>query len=272
MRLTQHRAGAPVAMAMGAHPDDIEFMMAGTLLRLKGAGAEIHLWNIANGHCGTMVHSRNEIIRLRREETRASAELAGAAIHPPLVDDLSIEYDPETLARVTAVVRQVRPNILLVPSPDDYMEDHQNVSRLGVSGAFCRGMKNFITHPPMAPWAGETVVYHALPYGLRDGMRRLVRAGQYVDVGPVMEKKTAMLACHRTQKEWLDASQGVDAYLHTMTQMCRDVGRMSGRFESAEGWRRHSNLGFAGDPSWDPLSELLGGDCWTDPEYERSLG
>jgi LmbE family N-acetylglucosaminyl deacetylase len=40
-------------LAAAAHPDDIEFMMAGTLLRLKDAGCEIHLWNLANGCCGS---------------------------------------------------------------------------------------------------------------------------------------------------------------------------------------------------------------------------
>ena len=65
------------AFAIGAHPDDIEFMMAGTLLRLKDLGAAIHMWNLANGSCGTAVHTKDEIVRLRAEEARASA-LAGA--------------------------------------------------------------------------------------------------------------------------------------------------------------------------------------------------
>ena len=44
--------GTPVAMAIGAHPDDIEFSMAGTLLLLKRAGFETHYFNIASGNCG----------------------------------------------------------------------------------------------------------------------------------------------------------------------------------------------------------------------------
>jgi hypothetical protein len=87
-----------------------------------------------------------------------------------------------------------------------------------------------------------------------------------------MEAKKDMLRCHRTQKEWLDVSQGLDVYLDTMEEMCAHVGRMSGRFRFAEGWRRHSHLGFAAEPGRDPLSELLGSRCWTDPDYERGLG
>ena len=42
-----------VAIAIGAHPDDIEFYMAGTLLLLKQAGYAIHYMTLANGNCGS---------------------------------------------------------------------------------------------------------------------------------------------------------------------------------------------------------------------------
>ncbi len=265
------KAARPVAFAIAAHPDDIEFMMAGTLLLLKEAGAEIHMWNLANGHCGTVLHDREEIIRLRWQEAQASAREAGATIHPPIVDDIAIFFQADLLARVAAVIRTVRPNILLIPAPEDYMEDHQNACRLAVSGAFVRSMRNFVTSPPADPWDGEMALYHAMPWGLRDGLRRLVRPGHYVDVTPVMEKKRSMLAQHRTQKEWLDASQGLDAYLNEMERMSRQVGEMSGRFRCAEGWRMHSHLGF-GPADYDPLQQMLPELCWKDSEYEKSLG
>ena len=245
-------------------------MFAGTLLRLREAGAEIHMWNLANGSCGTATHSREDIIRLRAGEAQASARLAGAILHQPLADDIALYYEPVLLARVAAVMRQVKPTMLLTQSPQDYMEDHQNTCRLSVSAAFVRGMRNFATAPPAEPVSGTMTVYHALPHGLRDGLRKLVRPGQYVDIGPVLARKRQMLAQHRTQKEWLDVSQGMDAYLLEMENMAREVGRMSGRFESAEGWRRHSHLGFCA-ANCDPLAELLGPACWADPEYERAL-
>jgi len=43
----------PAAFAIGAHPDDIKFMMAGTLILLREAGWSLHYMNIANGSCGT---------------------------------------------------------------------------------------------------------------------------------------------------------------------------------------------------------------------------
>lgn len=260
-----------VAMAVGAHPDDIEFMMAGTLLLLKEAGVEIHMWNLANGCYGTAVHEREKIIRLRWEEAQESAREAGATMHPPLVDDLAIVYDPALIARVAAVVRTVKPDILLVPSSQDYMEDHSNASRLLVTAAFARGMRNFVSEPPAESWQGQTVLYHAMPYGLRDGLRRLVRPGRYVDIEPALDRKRAMLGKHRTQKEWLDASQGVGSYLDEMETMSRKVGEMSERFTFAEGWKRHSHIGFSASES-DPLKRLLGNACRVDPIYERELG
>jgi len=72
----------------------------------------------------------------------------------------------------------------------------------------------------------------------------------------VLARKRAMLACHASQKEWLDVTQGMDAYLDEMERMSREVGRMSGKHEFAEGWRRHSHLGF-GPEDFDPISDLL---------------
>ena len=43
----------PVVLAVGCHPDDIEFMMGGTLFLLKEAGCDCHYMNVAHGNCGT---------------------------------------------------------------------------------------------------------------------------------------------------------------------------------------------------------------------------
>jgi N-acetylglucosamine malate deacetylase 1 len=260
-----------VVLAAAAHPDDIEFMMAGTLLLLKQAGADIHIFNIANGSCGTEEFSKDDIIKMRGDEAHASAREAGAHLFPPIADDLDIFYEPLLLAKVASVIRQSKPDIMLVPSPEDYMEDHTNAGRLLVTAAFIRGMPNYTTNPPFPPVKNETVLYHAMPHGLRDSMRRRVIPGQFVNISSVLSEKRKLLSLHRSQKEWLDRSQGIDAYLTLMETFSRDVGVLSGKFEYAEGWRRHSNWGF-GSENYDPLSQLLGNLCWTDPNYEKSLG
>jgi len=246
------------AFAVAAHPDDIEFLMAGTLILLGQAGYELHYMNIANGCCGTAHHTREEIIHIRREEARAAAAFIGAVYHESLVNDIEIFYEKELLAKVGAVMREVAPEILLVQSPGDYMEDHQNAARLAVTAAFCRGMLNFPTHPPRDPVEQEVTVYHSQPHGNRDALRQLVRPEIYVNISSVIEEKKDMLAQHQSQKVWLDETQGMESYLTAMEDICREIGTLSGRFEYAEGWRRRSHLGFCAEEA-DPLSAALAG-------------
>src|SRR5690349_15249729 len=216
------------AFAVAAHPDDIEFVMAGTLILLGEAGYELHYMNIANGCCGSEEHSAANTARIREREAMAAADSIGAEFHSSLVNDLEIFYNHDTLTRLAAVMREVAPEILLVHSPADYMEDHMNACRLALTAAFARGMPNYPTVPERAPVAQAVTVYHAQPHGNRDEFGQLVRPGLFVDVAPVMERKTAMLACHQSQKEWLDVSQGFDSYLDTMKELMREVGRLSG--------------------------------------------
>jgi len=260
----------PVALAIAAHPDDIEFMMAGTLVMLGRAGYELHMMNICNGSHGTAVEDRESIITRRTGEAREAAKTLGATFHEPVVDDIDLFYERRVLQRVGAVVREAKPTILLLSSPQDYMEDHMNACRVAVTAAFCRGMRNFVTDPLRPAIDGEVTVYHALPWGLRDSMRRIVRPGQFVDVTSAIEEKKAALSCHKSQKEWLDASQGLDSYLITMQDMAREVGRLSGRFEYAEGWRRRLHLGFCSETA-DPLSDALGEHTFISQEYEEEL-
>jgi len=255
----------PVVLAVGAHPDDIEFMMAGTLLRLGDAGCVIHMWNIADGRCGSVEPDGDGIAAIRLTEARASAGHAGAVLHLPVAEDILILYEPSLIRRTAAVIREVAPDIILAPSPDDYMEDHRNASRLVANAAFVRGMPNFVTAPPLPPVSGDIAVYHALPYGLRDDMRRIVRPGMFVDIEPVMDRKRAMLTCHESQRIWLDMSQGVGSYIGHMERMAGEVADWSGRYRFAEGWRRHLHLGL-GPERYDPLSRILDGSCMTVPD------
>ncbi len=247
----------PVAFAVVAHPDDVEFMMAGTLVLLGRAGYDLHTMTVANGSCGTTTLPPDRIVAIRAAESRKASRLLGATSHPPLVDDLQIYYTPQLVAKLCAIVRDVRPEILLIPAARDYMEDHTNVSRLMVTAAFCRGMRNVDTDPPTDPVDGAIALYHAAPVGLSGPLREPVQADRYVDVGEVLSIKREALACHRSQKEWLDASQGLDSYLRTMEEMTAEMGRMSGRFEYAEAWRRHLHVGFA-EEDFDPLTDALG--------------
>ncbi|MFA7692002.1 MAG: LmbE family protein [Candidatus Hydrogenedentes bacterium] len=245
-----------IALAVGAHPDDIEFMMAGTLMLLERAGYEIHVFIVASGSCGTMTTDRETTARIRLAEAKNAAQVMKAHFHAPLVDDLEVLYTLPLLSRVGAVIREVQPDIILTHSLEEYMEDHINTCRLVVSAAFARAMPNFITDPEKTPYQKDTVLYHCLPYGLRDQFGKKIAPDFFVDISEVQELKTQALACHESQKLWLDQSQGLDSYLIAMADMEKTVGQMSGYFEQAEGWRFHNPLGFCAAGT-NPLEKAL---------------
>ena len=124
--------------------------------------------------------------------------------------------------------------------------------------------------PPRKTYGHDVTVYHAMPHGLRDGLRRRVVPGAFVNTGAVHERKLAALAAHRSQQGWLDASQGLNSYLQTMDDMSREVGKMSRKFQHAEGWRRHLHLGFCAENA-DPLREALRNDFLINEKYEAGL-
>jgi LmbE family N-acetylglucosaminyl deacetylase len=258
------------AIAIAAHPDDIEFAMAGTLVLLRQAGYEIHYFNLLSGHCGSVTESAARTRTRRRREARRAAAILGAIWHPPIAEDLEIVYSVPHLRKVAAVIRQARASIVLTHAVQDYMEDHMIAGRLAVTAAFAHGMRNFRTTPARPPYPDDVTVYHAMPHGLQDGLRRRVTAGAFVDTTSVQATKHAALAAHESQQDWLQASQGMNSYLQAMTDMSTAVGRLSGRFTHAEGWRRHLHLGFSGSEI-DPLADALGSNYVVNAAYERRL-
>ena len=255
-RATQREGRVKTAIAIAAHPDDIEFLMSGTLMLLRKAGYEIHYWNLANGCCGSTREDAATTARIRRDEAMAAAKAIGAVFHESIANDLEIFYDKPTLAKVAAVVREVAPEIVLTHSPVDYMEDHTNTCRLAVTAAFARGMPNFQTEPARQAVFNPVTVYHAQPYSHREPLGRLVEPDIVVDTTDLIDLKKKMLAKHVSQKTWLDESQGVNSYLDAMAELDAEMGRMSCLYKYAEGWRRHLHLGFCG-PKDDPIREVL---------------
>ena len=247
----------PSALAIAAHPDDIEFVMAGTLLLLKEAGWEIHYFNLSTGNMGSTVMSAGETARVRSREAQAAAKALMAKWHAPICDDMQIFYTDENIRRVCAVVREAQPSVVLTHALSDYMEDHMITARLAVTATFTRGIPNYRSKPQLKPSLQAVTIYHAMPHGQCTPMREPVQPELYVDTTRVHAVKRAALACHASQKEWLDATQGQDNYLNTMDAFSRTLGRQARKFQHAEGWTRHLHYGF-GAADDDPLRETLG--------------
>ncbi len=246
----------PNALAIAAHPDDIEFVMAGTLLLLREAGWDIHYLNVSTGNMGSTQMTATETARVRRKEARSAAKMLGAKWHAPFCDDIMIFYGEENIRRICAVVREARPAVVLTHALEDYMEDHMIVARLAVTATFSRGIPNFRSKPLRKPMLDPCTIYHAMPHGQCTPMREPVTPELIVDTTSVHATKRAALACHASQKEWLDQSQGQDNYLVTMDTFSRAMGQQTRRFTHGEGWRRHLHFGFGAECD-DPLREVL---------------
>lgn len=246
----------PSALAIAAHPDDIEFLFAGTMLLLAQRGWDLHYMNVADGSRGSTTMDNATCAATRLVEAQDAAQQLGATFHNPICHDMEVAYTTENLMKVTAVVRQTKASIVLTHSPIDYMEDHEITCRLAVSAAFSHGMPNLKSIPPVKTYDEPVTVYHGQPVGNRQPTGELVVPHFYVDTASVIDAKTASLACHASQKQWLDESQGMESYLETMKDASRETGKMSGSFEHAEGWRRRQHWGFCG-PNDDPLRDAL---------------
>lgn len=252
-----------VAMAIGAHPDDIEFRMAGTLALLGKLGWELHYMNIADGYCGSVTMDGEETARTRAQEAANSAALIGARFYPSITPDIEVYHERPIIRKVGAVIRQAAPTILLVPSPQDYMEDHTNASRVAVTAAICRNIPNYQTDPPTPSIDNEMCIYHSQPHEHVDQLRNFIVPDLVVDITSVIDTVREMLRTHKSQKEWLDATQGMDNYIQTMESAARKMGEIAAAstrsgcsFEFGEGWRQHSWMAY-GPKEFDPLRDAL---------------
>src|SRR5258706_7002369 len=112
------------AIAIAAHPDDIEFMMAGTLCLLREAGYRTHYLNVGTGSCGSLQHGPSALRRIRRREAQKAAAILGSEFHESEADDLEIVYSIPLLRWLSAVVPAVRHSIVLTHAPPEYIEHH----------------------------------------------------------------------------------------------------------------------------------------------------
>lgn len=258
----------PSVLAIAAHPDDIEFVMAGTMLHLKARGWDLHYLNVCDGSKGSTQLDPETCAATRRREAQKAAELLGATFYEPMWPDMELHYSTALVQRVAAVVRQSKATVVLTHAPTDYMEDHEFACRLAVSAAFAHGMPNFETIPPTEPYFEPVTLYHAQPHGNRTPLGHRVRPHFWVNTTAVIQRKETVLAAHASQQEWLDASQGMNSYLQTMWDLGADAGRLSGKYPYAEGWRRREHWGFCGaddDPLRDALYDLVVDDTPREP-------
>ena len=114
-------------LAIGAHPDDIEFGCGGTLIKYARKGARIELLVMTDG-------SRGGNARTRRREQQAAAKILGASrVHWGGYRDTLLPSVRHLIDRMEGVLRLSRPDFIFVNNPDDTHQDHRQVARAAVS-------------------------------------------------------------------------------------------------------------------------------------------
>src|SRR5262245_59348866 len=119
-----------VALCMMAHPDDCEFLAAGTLMLLAQKGWEVHIVTSTPGDCGTTELGPEEIGAKRKGEGAAAAKLIGATYHCLELRDLYVTYDSDSIRRTMTLVRSIAPTLIFTHSLQDYMPDHEVTAQL----------------------------------------------------------------------------------------------------------------------------------------------
>ncbi len=224
-------------LSLGAHPDDAEFLCAGTLALLHQKGWEIHIATMAPGDCGTVQYSREEISRIRKAEAAKSASLLDGTYHCCECGDIFILYDRPSLLKAIEVVRKVKPAIVFTTSPLDYMVDHEMASKLAQTACFACGVVNVET-PGAEPFEPIPHLYYMDAVEHKNNFGAEIKPGMIVDISNVMDTKEKMLCCHESQRHWLMTHHGMDEYVSMMKKSDQKRGREIGsRF--AEGFRQH---------------------------------
>ena len=184
-------------LAIGAHPDDLEFRCAGTLARYAGRGDKVFMVTTTIAELGNFELRRAETAAVRQREAAESAALIGAEYIGLKFEDNTVNpYDPVQQRTFVDLVRFTQPDVILCHHPQDYHTDHRNVPELVIYTAPLTGLTEWPTEHPA--WLGSPAVYF---YANSGGS--YFDPTHYVDISSVFETKVAMLKSHASQLDFL---------------------------------------------------------------------
>jgi LmbE family N-acetylglucosaminyl deacetylase len=227
-------------LAVGAHPDDVEFMCSGALYLLRQRGYDLSICCVANGDCGSMTQSPEKITDIRKQEALRAAGLLEASFYQLGESDLRVFFDDRTLMKLTECIRKVDPKIVFTHPHMDYMADHEAVSRLVRAACFAAPVPNYRTRAvsPQPPSSGIPYLYYWAPLEGKDIYGDLTEQRIWVNITDAIDFKIRMLSCHESQRDWLMRQHHMDRYTQTMKKTATVYGKLSG-FGFAEGYTQH---------------------------------
>ena len=220
------------ALAVYAHPDDPDVSCGGTLAAWAAAGCAVHTLICTDGGKGTSDPDLEwkELVDRRADEAAAAADVLGLAGQEFLgVADGELEDSPWFREALVAVVRRIRPDIVLCPDPTAvfFGQDYFNHRDHRVTG--------FATLDAVAPAAAMPRYFPEA--GPAHQVRTVLLSGTlepdvWVDITRTVGTKGDAVGCHHSQfpdgGEWATTAMRLAA---------EDAGRHAG-VPCAEGFRR----------------------------------
>jgi N-acetylglucosamine malate deacetylase 1 len=174
-------------LAVVAHPDDAELLCGGSLIRAADAGHRTGVLDLSGGEAGTAGTAG-----LRAEEAKRAAEILGLAVRRQAgLPDGALENSASARHRVAALIRELRPDTVVLMWPEGRHPDHRAASQLGYDAAFLAGLRR-------APIAGEPFrprkVLYAMSYREHAPKPTFV-----VDISEQMDRKLDAIFAYRSQ-------------------------------------------------------------------------
>jgi LmbE family N-acetylglucosaminyl deacetylase len=189
-------------LAIGAHPDDIEFGCGGTLIKYARQGHEPFLLVMTDGGGGGDGSVR------QREQEAAARVLRSSRLFWGGYPDTALPLDRSLIQRVERVIQEVRPDFIFVHAPDDTHQDHRHLATCTVTAT--RYTRNVLFYE------GPTTQNFS--------------PSVFVDIDSVLEDKVASLQTH--------ASQVGKTNIEGLTIV--DIARSSAHFRGIQGRVRNA--------------------------------
>lgn len=148
-------------IAFGAHPDDVELSMGGTIISLIERGFKVGVVDLTQGE----LSSRGNL-DIRKKETEKASKILGISYRENLkMKDGKIEVNEESIKKVVEVIRKFKPQLVFAPYFRDRHPDHENAAQLIKGSVFYSGLKNFvIKNKFLEPHRPKKIFYYMQTY------------------------------------------------------------------------------------------------------------
>ena len=216
------------ALAIGAHPDDVEFVCGGTLMKLKSLGYRVGILDMARGEMGTRGSAE-----IRAAEAAHSAGILGITVRDNAdLPDGKIWLNEESRVRLVRKIRQYRPRIVFTHYWDDPHPDHAHTCQIVREAAHISGLAKYDAGNGQERFRPQSIAHFMFP--------RTVTPSFVVDITEFAEQKLEAALAYRSQifdpkSAELETNVSAEAFLRRLEARHRFYGSLIG-VEHGEGF------------------------------------